>query len=67
MLIEGLIVFLNQNNCPLGILHYKYGDDKSFFELFLPKKLAKNIIPLSAVLSIIGLIIFFIELFFKIL
>ena len=65
LLIEGLIIFLNRNICPLGILHKKYGDDKTFFELFMPKELAKNAIPFIAVISITGLVIFFIEAFFK--
>jgi hypothetical protein len=65
LLIEGLIIFFNRNTCPLGFLHKQYGDDKAFFELFMPKKLAQNVIPIMAVFSIAGIVIFFIEALFK--
>jgi hypothetical protein len=59
ILIEGLVIFLNNSNCPLGILHTKYGDNKTFFQLFLPKSIAEKIIPIVAIISITGLVLFF--------
>lgn len=64
LLIEGLIVFLNKSECPLVIAHRKFGDAMSFFELFLPKQLAKKAIPYFAILSITGLVLFFLRKIF---
>jgi hypothetical protein len=47
--IEGLLVFvLNNGNCPLIHVQKRIGDDKPFFELLLPPKLAKQVIPMFA-------------------
>jgi fumarate reductase subunit C len=61
VLIEGVVVFLNDKNCPLGILHKRYGDEKTFFELFLPKKMAKQIIPVLGTIAMLGIIAYFIQ------
>jgi hypothetical protein len=42
LLIDGIIIYLNHGDCPMEYFHYKFGDDKTFFELFLPKKIAKQ-------------------------
>jgi hypothetical protein len=57
ILFEGLVVLINKGNCPLGYLHRKFGDNKSLLELLLPKRLAKQVFPLFAALSAIGLVI----------
>jgi len=54
LLLEGLVVFVNHGDCPLGTWHKKYGDQKAFFELFLPHHLAKRAIPFLAVVTTIG-------------
>jgi hypothetical protein len=57
---EGIVVFiLNQGDCPLIHIQRRLGDDKPFFELFLPKHIAKRAIPFFAVLSwvAVGLLI----------
>lgn len=59
LLVEGLIIFLNKSECPLGIMHRKFGDALAFFELFLPKKIAKNAIPYFSVITILGFVLLF--------
>lgn len=59
LLLEGTIVFINRNDCPLGVIHNRLGDTKYFFESFLPKKLAKKVIPISGEIAIIGIALFF--------
>ncbi len=56
---EGLIVTLNHGDCPLGPVHHKYGDDKAFFELLLPKPLAKKAVPVLGILSGLGILLLF--------
>jgi len=57
LLVEGLVVFANHGTCPLGKVHHKYGDDKTFFELFLPKRLAKRAIPFFSVVTLVGVVL----------
>ena len=42
LLIEGIAIAVNKGDCPLSYLQRKYGDDKAFFEIFLPKRIAKQ-------------------------
>ncbi len=59
--LEGLIVLLNHGDCPLGPIHRQFGDDKAFFELFLPKPVAKKAIPFLGVISIVGIALLFVK------
>lgn len=53
--VEGLLVFgLNKGDCPLNHVQRKVGDDKPFFEFFLPPTLAKLAIPAFAILSLLA-------------
>ena len=54
LLLEGLVVFVNHGECPLGTVHEKYGGQKAFFEPFLPCHLAKRAIPFLAAVTAIG-------------
>jgi hypothetical protein len=54
LIIEGLVVAFNKGLCPLGRLHNKYGDQKTFFELFLPQPLAKKAVPFLGLAAAIG-------------
>jgi hypothetical protein len=54
LLSEGVVLMLNDWRCPMGHLHRRYGDDKSFFELFFPARAARLVIPVVAVVSVIG-------------
>jgi hypothetical protein len=55
--VEGFLVFaLNSGDCPLIHVQRRIGDDMPFFELFLPRKLAKAAIPIFAGLTMIVVI-----------
>jgi hypothetical protein len=60
LLLEGLVVLLNHGDCPLGAIHHRLGDDKAFFELFLPKLVAKKAVPFLGVIALIGILVLFI-------
>jgi hypothetical protein len=57
LVLEGSIVTFNHGNCPLGAIHHKVGDDKTFFEIFLPERLAKRAVPVLGVVAAIGIIL----------
>lgn len=61
LLIEGLVVFLNNSDCPLGAFHKKAGDNKTFFEVFVPKPIAKQAIPFFAIVAMGGLLLYFFQ------
>jgi hypothetical protein len=57
VLIEGVLLYIfNNGDCVLIHVQRKIGDDKPFFSLFLPEKMAKRAISYFAVLTIIGLV-----------
>lgn len=57
LLIEGIVITLNKGDCPLSYLQRKYGDDKAFFELFLPKSIAKQMFRFNFVVIAVGYIV----------
>lgn len=54
LIAEGTIVSANGGDCPLGPVHQRFGDDKTFFELFVPKAAAKRAVPFFAVVTLAG-------------
>jgi len=60
LFVEGLVVFLNHGDCPLGTVHHRLGDQKAFFELFLPKPVAKRAVPFLGLVSVIGAVLLFV-------
>lgn len=55
--VEGILVFgFNRGDCPLIHIQKRVHDNKPFFELLLPKKLAKLAIPIFALLTLIPVI-----------
>lgn len=60
ILAEGIVFFGLRRDCPLSMVQRRYGDEKGFFELFLPPQAARVVwmvlVVISAVpiLSIIG-------------
>jgi hypothetical protein len=54
LFIEGAAITLNKGDCPLSYLQRKYGDDKAFFELFLPRNIAKQMFRTNFVVISIG-------------
>ncbi len=60
----GFLVYgLNKGDCPLIHLQKRLGDTIPFFELFLPKKFAKKVIPVAAIIAIIGVILLLMQHF----
>lgn len=57
IILEGVVVSLNNGNCPLGPLHHRYGDEKAFFELFLSKPAAKRAVPVLGLVAAIGILL----------
>jgi hypothetical protein len=54
---EGVVVFaLNSGDCPLIHIQRKIGDDKPFFELLLPPRLAKQAVPFFAGITMVVLL-----------
>src|SRR5512133_1072189 len=51
---EGLLVALSGGNCPLGPILRKLGDEKPFFEIFLPPRAAELAVPVLAAVSVLG-------------
>lgn len=43
VIFEGVILFIFKGKCPVVFLHKVFGDEQSFFDLFLPKKLANYV------------------------
>jgi hypothetical protein len=52
--IECILVLLSGGNCPLGPWLRRLGDDKPFFELFLPRRVAKAAVPTLGAIAVIG-------------
>ena len=59
VLLEGFVVFFNKGVCPLGTIHKKFGDDKTFFELLLPKFVASKAVPFSGIVAAVGILLVF--------
>lgn len=62
LLIEGIAITLNKGDCPLSYLQRKYGDDKTFFELFMPKRIAKQMFRVNFVVITIGYMLLLLSL-----
>jgi hypothetical protein len=60
IILEGVIVYANGGDCPLGGVHHKYGDEKAFFELLLPPRAAKLAIPVLGTIAVAGMVLLFI-------
>ena len=54
LLTEGIVITLNKGDCPFTQLSRKYGDGKAFFELFLPKRVAKQMFKVNAAVIAVG-------------
>jgi cbb3-type cytochrome oxidase subunit 3 len=52
--VEGAIVLGNNGKCPLGRVHNRYGDDREFFELFMPRRLSRHAVPALTVVTVVG-------------
>lgn len=52
--VEGIILLINGGDCPLGIFHHRYGDDKTLFELVAGKTYAKYGMKIWFSFAIVG-------------
>jgi hypothetical protein len=65
LLLEGFVVYiLNGGDCPLIHVQKRVNDPKPFFELFLPKRLARLAIPIFSVITGIGIFLLLIRFIF---
>ena len=51
---EGLAVLLNRGECPLTGIQHRLGDEKGFFNLFLPDALARRMVPVWVTAALVG-------------
>lgn len=51
ILAEGVLFVGLRRDCPLSMVQRKYGDEKGFFELFLPRQAARVAFPVLLVIS----------------
>jgi len=61
LLAEGVVLVVNQGKCPLSFLHRKYGDDKKFYDLFFPEKIAPYAAHILGAATIIGIILLLVK------
>ena len=54
---EGAIVYANGGTCPMGPLHHRLGDDKAFFELIMPQRMARHAVPALGAFAAAGMAI----------
>jgi hypothetical protein len=55
--LEGVVVLTNDGDCPLGVVHRRYGDDRDFFELFMPRRLSERAVPVLGTIAVSGVIL----------
>jgi hypothetical protein len=57
LLAEGGVLIVNRWRCPLSFIHQKYGDDKKFYDLFFPEKIAPYAAHILGVATIFAIIL----------
>ncbi|HEY5641093.1 MAG TPA: hypothetical protein VIW01_13685 [Dehalococcoidia bacterium] len=55
--VEGVVVLTNGGDCPLGAVHRRYGDNRDFFELLMPRRLSKLAVPVLGTVAISGAVL----------
>ncbi len=56
---EAVILVFNRGKCPLEYAHEKVGDKREFFGHFLPDYAVPYVIPVVAIVTIIGFLILY--------
>ena len=59
---EGISIVLARGNCPLGHLHRRYSDEKGFFELFMPKRVARYMFSFFFVVTTAGYVLVLLDI-----
>jgi hypothetical protein len=57
LLVEGAVLAANGGDCPLGTVHRRFGDERTFFELFLPARAAKAAVPFFTGVTVLGFLL----------
>jgi hypothetical protein len=57
LLFEGAVLAANRGDCPLGAVHRRFGDERTFFELFLPPRAARMAVPFFAAVTVFGFVL----------
>lgn len=57
ILTEGMVFVGLRRDCPLSMWQRKYGDEKGFFELFLPPQAARAVLPVLLVISAVPILL----------
>lgn len=52
---EGAVVFMNGGECPLGRVHRRFGDERTFFELLMPARMARHAVPVLSAVAAAGM------------
>jgi hypothetical protein len=61
LLAEGVVLIVNRGRCPLSFFHQRYGDDKKFYDLFFPEKIAPYAAHILGVATIIAIILLLVK------
>jgi hypothetical protein len=61
LIAEAIFLMYNRGKCPMDKVHKKYGDEKGFWDLFLPKIIIPYVVKILEILTIIGFIIIVLE------
>lgn len=57
LIVEGAVVYTNGGKCPLGRVHNRYGDEREFFELFMPRRFSQHAVPVLGALAGAGAVV----------
>ncbi|HXK33456.1 MAG TPA: hypothetical protein VNM91_05510 [Dehalococcoidia bacterium] len=55
--VEGIVVFVNGGEWPLGRVHRRVGDERTFFELIMPASLARHAVPALSAVAVGGMLL----------
>ena len=61
--MEAIVLLKYKGDCPLTLFQNKLGDDKGFFDLFLPNKALPYVIPIFTILTTLASILIFFKHF----
>ena len=59
ILLEGVVLLFNKGECPLAPIHHRMGDDRGFFDLFMPVSLVPYAIPFFVAVTTLAIILLF--------
>ena len=61
LVLEAIFLIYNRGKCPMDGVHKKYGDEKGFWDLFLPKRIVPYVVKVLDAITIIGFVIILLE------